>query len=396
MSVINQVLNQLEQRGVHTAANQPMVRAVQHTRRNLTVPLLVVGLVLIGGIAAWQWLSPHKPVLSLAEGPAVVAGNVAPKAVSSPSPSELDKLTPQKQSVATTAAPASSVLASALPPEPLAPASRLSFELSLQPLPSQDSGQAASTGSEQATSTSSGQALRGGNHAANSAPVSKLRTGRPVSPSHTIPATTAKVAAQAPADALPMKQVSSAQRADAEFRRAASLMQQGRIADAMAGYEEALRLDAGHEAARQALVALLLEGKRNADAEKVLLEGLNSKPENTGFTMLLARLQVERGALEQATATLEKSLPFAETQADYRAFLAALLQRQNRNEEAISHYQAALQHAPGNGVWLMGYGISLQAVQRNADAKDAFKRALNTQTLSPELQAFIQQRLKDL
>lgn len=173
-------------------------------------------------------------------------------------------------------------------------------------------------------------------------------------------------------------------------------MQQGRIADAMAGYETALRLDAGHEAARQALVALLLEGKRNADAEKVLLEGLNSKPENTGFTMLLARLQVERGALEQATATLEKSLPFADTQADYRAFLAALLQRQNRNEEAISHYQIVLQHAPGNGVWLMGYGISLQAMKRNAEAKDAFKRALDTQTLSPELQSFVQQRLKGL
>lgn len=173
-------------------------------------------------------------------------------------------------------------------------------------------------------------------------------------------------------------------------------MQMGRIADAITGYEAALRLDAGHDAARQALVALLLEGKRNADAEKVLLEGLNSKPEHTGLTMLLARLQVERGALEQAISTLEKSLPFADTQADYRAFLAALLQRQNRNEEAVKHYQIVLQHAPGNGVWLMGYGISLQAVQRNAEAKDAFQRALDTQTLSPELRAFVQTRIKGL
>ena len=193
-----------------------------------------------------------------------------------------------------------------------------------------------------------------------------------------------------------MKQVSTEQRADAEFRRAASLMQQGHTADAMTGFEAALHLDAGHEAARQALVALLLEGKRNADAEKVLLDGLNSKPEHTGFTMLLARLQVERGALEQATATLEKSLPFADTQADYQAFLAALLQRQNRNDEAIAHYQIVLQHAPDNGVWLMGYGISLQAVQRNAEAKDAFKRALDTKTLSPELQAFVQTKIKGL
>jgi MSHA biogenesis protein MshN len=44
----------------------------------------------------------------------------------------------------------------------------------------------------------------------------------------------------------------------------------------------------------------------------------------------------------------------------------------------------------------MGYGISLQAMQRNADAKDAFKHALDTQTLSPDLRAFVQQKLKAL
>jgi MSHA biogenesis protein MshN len=105
---------------------------------------------------------------------------------------------------------------------------------------------------------------------------------------------------------------------------------------------------------------------------------------------------VERGAVAEATATLEKALPYANSQADYQAFLAALLQRQNRNDEAIAHYQIALQLAPNNGIWLMGYGMSLQAMQRNADAKDAFKHALDTQTLSPDLQAFVQQKIKGL
>jgi hypothetical protein len=35
-------------------------------------------------------------------------------------------------------------------------------------------------------------------------------------------------------------------------------------------------------------------------------------------------------------------------------------------------------------------------VQRNAEAKDAFQRALDTQTLSPELRAFVQTRIKGL
>ena len=332
MSVINQVLNQLEQRGAHTAAEQTMVRAVPQTGRNFIMPLLAFGLFLMIVIVAWQWTrkpvlsSVEEPVLSLSKGPVL---------------SSVEGTGVQYQ-----------------PAETVAPASRLSFELSSVPLPI------------------------------------------PVQPAKKQPknnaASNAKVAAQTSHDASKMKQVSAAQLADAEFRKAAALMQQGRINEALAGYEAALRLDAGHDAARQALVALLLEGKRGTDAERVLQERLNNKPDHTGFTMLLARLQVERGAVAEATATLEKALPYAQSQADYQAFLAALLQRQNRNDEAIAHYQIALQLASNNGIWQMGYGISLQALQRNTDAKDAFKHALDTQTLSPDLQAFVQQKIKGL
>jgi MSHA biogenesis protein MshN len=112
--------------------------------------------------------------------------------------------------------------------------------------------------------------------------------------------------------------------------------------------------------------------------------------------MMLARLQVERGAVDEAIATMGKALPYANSHADYQAFMAALLQRQDRNNEAIAHYQIALKLAPNNGIWLMGYGISLQAMQRNTDAKVAFQHALDTNTLSQDLQAFVQQKIKGL
>ena len=380
MSVINQVLNQLEQRGAHTAPDQTMVRAVPPAKRNFTLPLLALGLALIAGAAAWQWI-PSR-------GTNVATESVVPQAGNSPGSDELEKSTPPHQAVAVAAVPIpsagpgrGSVLAGNPPTGLFAPASRMSFELSSVPLPS-------------SLRQDSGQALRNEKNIHSSNPVVPVQPARPrpakaVSPKE-------KVAARTSGGASPMKQVSPAQQADAEFRKAVALMQQGRIADALAGYEAALRLDAGHDAARQALVALLLENKRGEEAERVLQERLKSKPEHTGFTMLLARLQVDRGAVEAAAATLEKSLPFANKQADYHAFLAALLQRLNRNEEAITHYQIVTQLAPGNGVWLMGYGISLQAEHRNADAKAAFKKALDTQTLSPDLQAFVQQKLKEL
>ena len=368
MSVINQVLNQLEKRGAHTATEQTMVHAVPRTGRSFIKPVLAFGLILMIGIVAWQWVQARKPVLSSAAGPNTAAASIAPKEGDAPIAGETEKLKLQNK-IVELVAPVSGVSAANLP------ASRLSFELGSLPQPS--------------TSRSFDHALDGHHSRKLAKATAKLQ------PTKTA-ISTATTADQIAKGGVPMKHVSPAQQADAEFRKAAELMQQGRIADAMAGYEAALRLDAGHDAARQALVALLLESKRGADAERVLQDRLNSKPDHTGFTMMLARLQVERGAVAEATATLKKALPYANSQADYQAFLAALLQRDNHNDEAISHYQIALQLAPNNGIWLMGYGISLQAMQRNADAKEAYKKALDTQTLSPDLQAFVQQKIKGL
>lgn len=379
MSVINQVLNQLEQRGEHTPPAQTMVRAVPQSKRNLALlPLLALALALAGGVAAWQWIQMRKP-----KAVAVSAMQHQPITMA-PAPASA---IPVVSGIASDVNAASTVdIASAVdaadaggtpPVEILPPASRLSFELISVPMPS------------------SLRELRNGAEPDRmEAPAAK--TAPPVAKPQPVQTPNVRTPARVSTGASPMKQVSPEQRADAEFREAVASMQQGHIADAIAGYRAVLRLDAGHDEARQALVALLLESKQGVEAERVLQDRLNAKPGHTGFAMLLARLQVEHGALEQAVATLEKSLPYAEAQADYQAFFAALLQRQSRHKEAITHYQIALQLAPGNGVWLMGYGISLQAAQRADDARDAFRRALESRTLTPELQAFVQQKIKEL
>lgn len=121
------------------------------------------------------------------------------------------------------------------------------------------------------------------------------------------------VIARAPQIQLtPVKQISIAQQADGEYRRGAALMQQGRSAEAKGAFEAALRLDAGLDSARAALVALLIQNNLGVEAEQALQDGLKNKPDNTGFTMLLARLQIQRNDLDQSIATLEVNLPHAE------------------------------------------------------------------------------------
>ncbi len=187
-----------------------------------------------------------------------------------------------------------------------------------------------------------------------------------------------------------------AERAENEFRKATDLLVQGRVAEAIDGYKSTLQLDAGHVAARQALVGLLLENRRIDEAQQFLQEGLALNPDRSAYAMLLARIQVERGDLQGAHDLLSKHARSAASDADYHAFDAALLQRLGRHKEAVAAYQAALKLAPRAALWWMGMGISLQAENRSPEALDAFRRAKSTGGLNPDLLSFVDQRMKQL
>ena len=190
------------------------------------------------------------------------------------------------------------------------------------------------------------------------------------------------------------RQETGAQRAEGEYRRALASLQEGRMIETVAALEQALKYEPKHEAARQTLVGLLIEANRNDEAMRQLQLGLTLDPRQPAMAMLLARLQIERGG--NGIDTLTRTLPYAGNDADYRAFLAAALARQQRHREAAEQYQQALRAVPSNGVWWMGLGISLQAEKRNGEALDAFQRARASGGLSQELLGFVERRIQQL
>jgi len=186
----------------------------------------------------------------------------------------------------------------------------------------------------------------------------------------------------------------SQQRGETLYRRGLAALQEGRVNEALASLEQAVLYYPRHDAARQTLIGLLIENRRTDEAIRHLQFGIGLDPRQVNMAMLLARLQLERGGA--AVDTLQRSLPYAGNNAEYRAFLAGALQHDQRHREAVEQYQAALRLQPHNGVWWMGLGISLQADKRNAEARDAFTRARATGALNPELQVFVERKLQQL
>jgi MSHA biogenesis protein MshN len=181
-----------------------------------------------------------------------------------------------------------------------------------------------------------------------------------------------------------------------EYRKAVGWLNQGRLAEAEEGFKSALSHFPENHQARQGLIGLLVQGRKLEEAERVVEEGVQLAPAQSGFTMTLARLQADRGDSARAIATLQQGLEHAQGSPDYAAFLAALLQRGGRHEEAIRYFQAALQARPGSGVWWLGLGISLQAANQPAAAQKAYQQARATGNLHPELAALAEQRLRQI
>jgi MSHA biogenesis protein MshN len=204
----------------------------------------------------------------------------------------------------------------------------------------------------------------------------------------------AAVAVEQPAKIDKQFRDSPTRTADGEFRRAATLIETGRMTEATAALRSAIEMEPRHEGARQALVVVLLDAGALDEAERVLTEGLLLNPAQTNFALILARIKLERGDPAAALAVLQAHGAAAGGNPEYLAFAAALFQRLGRHDEAIAAYQAALKQVPNVGAWWIGLGISAEAANRPQDAAEAYQRAKTSGRLSADLTDFVDRKLQ--
>lgn len=187
---------------------------------------------------------------------------------------------------------------------------------------------------------------------------------------------------------------SSRELAEQEYRRAESLIAAGQLELAATGLAQALRIDPGHLSARQKLIRLQLGQRQHEEAMASLEAGLVLTPNQTGWAISLARLQLDKGDVGAAIHTLERSRPYAENRADYAGFLGHLKSRWGAQSEAAKYYMHAARLSPNEGRWWLGLGLALAAENRQTEAAEAFRQAVATGSLSGDLLRMAQQQGK--
>ncbi len=180
------------------------------------------------------------------------------------------------------------------------------------------------------------------------------------------------------------------------YSKASLLIKQGKINKAKQSLRQVLSLNFAHLKARQTLASILFREQAYDEAIEVLELGSIQHPKHVPFTLLLARIYTERGQDPLAVNLLERLQPAVASNSEYYALLAALYQRSAQYNKAAGVYKKLLASFPSRAVWWMGLGLSLQSLQQNKDALDAYKRSLQTQGLTAELRRFIKTRIEQL
>ncbi|MBX9900952.1 MAG: tetratricopeptide repeat protein [Burkholderiaceae bacterium] len=440
MSLINQMLQDLDKRGAEPHSAGTLAQAIQVNKTtSASQKLIAIGIVIalvIGGILLWQQRNGstllNQSTLKKAENSARVAASTTNAPVPVVAPSAASAVTSNMPK--TDVAQSSEANAIDVAEIPSAQSLSLGLKLSTAVDPERwtraaekDQSKRVGTEIESSLVRENAQHDRGAkntpdqasridrvtaNEKNQAATLVEKSPSTPTSPTTTSEVNTTSAGTKASkankentssesnqtslisnAQAKLIKETTPQQKAESEYRQATQFQQQGRIAEAIQSLEQALKSDPQHTAAFQLLIALFLESKRHDEAMVWLQRSLQNDISQPGLAMVLARLQVEKKQQTSAIETLQKSLLAAAERPDYWAFLAALLQRESRHAEAAEMYARATKKNPQNGVWWMGMGISLQAENRRSEALDAFVHAKSATGLSAELVAFVEQKI---
>ncbi len=176
----------------------------------------------------------------------------------------------------------------------------------------------------------------------------------------------------------------------ADVDRAADLIARGRSTEAMELLAQVLARQPTHAAARSSLAALLAESGRREQALHVLLAGSDQDPAR--FAAPAAQLQAELGDLAGALGTLAR-VPQARRSARDEALFAGIAQRAGDHMTAIPAYRRALSLPQPEGVWWVGLAVSLEAIGDGDEARNAYARASAETRLPADVRRYVNDRL---
>lgn len=177
------------------------------------------------------------------------------------------------------------------------------------------------------------------------------------------------------------------------FQAANNSISQGNSHDAIIALREALAIAPNYHEARKLLVMQLYNNKQINEASEVANRGADLYGnENPDWSIISARLLLEKGEVNQAKNTLQKNSNKTMHRVDYQMLMAYTALQQKDYQQANEHYQQVIKTQPRNAAAWFGLAQTLEH-QDKAAANQAYQQALNIGNLTPDLQRQAEQKI---
>lgn len=372
MSVINQMLKDLDKRQGEQVTDSnvavPVTRKSSNTKL-VAIIVIVILLVNIAGIFAWQLYAENQQLKTQAQQKQKVTNLATPKVVNTAVVSDTPELVTDKlenkvatatvdkvtEPVATEAitdankATSNETEMNAVAPEPLLAASTNVVESSEKNTP------------------------------AGHSPIKEQEK---------------EVLETKPTLTISRSQLSPKMLSEKKITEAERAMEVNDLAKAESLFEEVLLLIPEHETARKQLAALWYGKKAYQDAINLLSQGIAIAPQSEEMRLMSARIYFEQGRARQALNLLN---PINNSQrVDLQVLIANIASEINEYKSAANAYRKLLILEPNVGRWWLGLAVSLDSQGQFKLASNAYDEAITKGNLSSNALQFARQRVAEL
>ena len=148
--------------------------------------------------------------------------------------------------------------------------------------------------------------------------------------------------------------------------------------------------------ARESLISLYLNQQDFERARLMIDEGLALSPRSLSLNMQKAHLLFAQEKNEAALDLLNPFHPNINKEPDFYGLKAAILEALGHNKEADMIYQFLVKIEPTNGKYWFGYALGLEHKHATIQAIAAYKQALESIDLDPEIQDYAIEKIKTL
>ena len=143
---------------------------------------------------------------------------------------------------------------------------------------------------------------------------------------------------------------------------------------------------------RKKLAALWFGRQAYQDAVNLLSQGISLNSKDSSLREMKARIHLRQGQYTAALNTLKPLAGLKDEQ--YQVMLANTAQQANQNKTAVNAYKVLIAMKPDIGRWQLGLAVLYDKNSQFSLASKAYKKALTKKDLSVSSENFIKQRIQ--